>query len=262
VGLAAVVGYIPFLLDRVRAEATGWTLLVIGAGCILVLAADLIPVIRRPKWWLARAAARELDTVFSEPVGWFFLRLHTGNPNVRLLLHRRRGARRLFTENFALVREAVMKCIDRLPPGLPWEMWRVPEVLYHIEKGMTQDHIEGEPSPEVECSIRFLQLLRGRADLKAQASFVDRLALAVGKEEGILWDAFDKGLDRVDLAKLPFVSERQLRDAVRQLSPLEERGLGALDFLRSIADIDLMFLLCSQYLFYTERDLLRGPESS
>jgi hypothetical protein len=50
-----------------------------------------------------------------------------------------------------------------------------------------------------------------------------------------------------------------LREAVEMLSPLSEGGLGTYDFLDSIAQIDQMFLFCSQYLFYTERDVLRGP---
>jgi hypothetical protein len=52
------------------------------------------------------------------------------------------------------------------------------------------------------------------------------------------------------------VGERQQRDAVRALSPLEEYGLGSFDFLDSIATIDEMFLFCSQFLFYSEQKVL------
>jgi hypothetical protein len=111
----------------------------------------------------------------------------------------------------------------------------------------------------VAATLDLLTALSSKDYLPDHPSFAETLAIAVGRQQGDLYQAFDLGLDRANLAKLPFVSERQLREAVRQFSPFEEGGLGTYDFLRSIPQIDQLFLFCSQYLFYTERDVLRGP---
>jgi len=71
--------------------------------------------------------------------------------------------------------------------------------------------------------------------------------------------ALDEGLDRAQLSELQFLSERELRGAIREFTPFEESGLGTFSQLHSIRQVDELFFLCSQMLLYFERDLLREP---
>ena len=59
-----------------------------------------------------------------------------------------------------------------------------------------------------------------------------------------------------ELEKLKSVSKRDLRTAIRRVSPFEPNGLGTYDYLRMISDVDEVFLFCSQLLFYNERGLI------
>jgi hypothetical protein len=56
---------------------------------------------------------------------------------------------------------------------------------------------------------------------------------------------------------MAFVTERSLLEALHELSPFEEGGLGTYDYLNSIKTVDRMFLFVSQLLLYFERDLLQ-----
>jgi len=89
------------------------------------------------------------------------------------------------------------------------------------------------------------------------------LTIRDDQKMGSPWDhlriAVEEGLDRATLSGLQFLSERDLREAIREFTPFEEGGLGTFYQLRSIRQIDELFLLSSQMLLYFERDLLREP---
>jgi hypothetical protein len=71
--------------------------------------------------------------------------------------------------------------------------------------------------------------------------------------------AFDTGVDRSPVGVLSMLTERSLLEALHELSPFEEGGLGTYDYLNSIKTVDRMFLFVSQLLLYFERDLLQYP---
>jgi hypothetical protein len=62
---------------------------------------------------------------------------------------------------------------------------------------------------------------------------------------------------RPTLRQIPFET---LRECARVVSPLEDYGLGSMDELRIIDDIDRAFLGVSQILFLSELGLLVDPE--
>ncbi len=215
--------------------------------------------------WSTLASARDLTSVHASSLARTYGRIHWGNPIVRLAAYL--GQEGLIpSEHLALIRETALRNVDWSTPW-PREIWNIPEILLALEDG-AKVSVEGKPASELQSVVDILRAFRGGE----HRPFVTQLAFEIGARKGPWFDAFNVGLEAFEPGRdasptdtlLPFVSERDLREAVHRLSPLEEGGLGTYDFLKSIATIDEMFLFCSQLLFYTDRDVLRksgGAES-
>ena len=280
--LLAIVAAFTALAPAVLPDP-GWKPIVIAytrfvaAGCAGWLVMDLFSIVMRPRWWQRLGSAAELDLIAAEPLPYIFLRFLwmnplVMNPFVRLQSYPRRDPERVFAEPLALIREAALRSSGDI--RLTRMAWRVAETLLLCEPPARKVTFETPPPLKVLQDIKLISVLAKTSNMnlsrdddagskntssRPQVSFIQQLAGEFAAQEGTWYGAFDEGLDRTDLRKLPFVSERQMREAVQELSPLAEGGLGTYDFLDSVALVDQMFLFCSQYLFYTERDVLRGP---
>ena len=167
----------------------------------------------------------------------------------------------ILAEPVSVLREALCRVVVRHSPAEEVKNWELdrrmlrsnPELLLLLEHPVLAEQAEAGPPEDL---IRALVTGYPRGPER----FSLYLAAEVGRpgSDGFVRQAFDMGLDRVRLGKFR-VSERELREAVREWSPFEEGGLGTHDSLFNIKLVDQVFLFVSQLQLYFERDLLDEP---
>jgi hypothetical protein len=166
----------------------------------------------------------------------------------------------IVAEPVPVLREALCSVVVRQTPVEELKNWKLdgrvlhsnPELMRLLQHPLLAQQAEPVPPEDLICA-----LVTGSA--RGRPRFSLEVAAEVGGSGGwVIRRAFDIGLDRVNLGEFR-VSERELREAVREWSPFEEGGLGTHDSLFNIKLVDQVFLFVSQLQLYFERDLLDEP---
>ena len=88
------------------------------------------------------------------------------------------------------------------------------------------------------------------ADLK----LIDAIKTIEGRSALVV--AYDRGISEDTWREMAFQqSVPQIQSMLRRLSPLEKPGVGTLDYLHSIPEIETLYLFFRQWLYYVELDL-------
>ena len=171
-------------------------------------------------------------------------------------------AKCLSRERSAMVRRRLAQRADR------WENFNlpIPEMPYIIEacasakwNGSTYKMSDSTPR-----RFRLIVLLATRGEAAVPGHDLPlRLGWAMYSNHGFrdraLAEAFERGLSTAFGRDLD-LSEDEVRDAVRALSPLEEGGLGTYDELKDIQRIDKIYVFCRQLLFLSAWNFVSGEE--
>lgn len=232
-----------------------------GAVALLIVAWELMLLFLRADWILKSLSEEELIRLAARNEGlamFTFIR----TPTTRFLANSRLIRRSIPMESIAdmikaeplrTLRVAYCRLIADLPvgPDMTPIYDAAPEAALLVGLGH-------EPPKDAEAPLDLVAALNG-FDVRARPRLAYDLCSASFRDTP-LSEAWKRGLDRVDLGVLSSFTERQIRGAVRELSPTEPNGLGTYDFLPEIEEVDQAFLFCCQLLLYFERDLLDSDQ--
>ncbi len=243
---------------------------IVSGACMLVVASwELVLLFWRPDWIQKSLSAGELVQAAKQNDSLARLTF-VRNPTMRFLFHAKSSYPFMFSQH-----------ATELLTSEPLSTLRLAYAHLLIDRfrGLGREHIV-EAAQEAALLAEDVEVANQLADAQPPLDLLTALYGSVDQNPRLAYelcaaasvdppkryapaaDALARGLDRYNLRSLAFITERQIRSALRELSPFEQNGLGAYDFLSKIGDIDQAFLFCSQLLLYLERDLLGDPASA
>lgn len=209
--------------------------------------------------------------------------LHNSNPHLRFAgalaadpqEHRILLVEALLAERSSIVRRVIARQLANLGEKLEFVFDEVsfettPELAYLVESAAARKSLEPGHLRRMPVLLQTLAVIAARPldygrylveEMPKSRSLAFELAYAELEDFSRdlsgsgLGQAFQTGLSG-DLSYLEKITEPQIQNAMRELSPFEEGGLGTFDSLENISKIDQYYIFFRQLAFYKENGLL------
>lgn len=156
-------------------------------------------------------------------------------------------------ERAAVVRRALATSLGRTlgMESVLEEAIDVPEIVYWIEEAVDMTNHSKSGLPDVSANIGLPKRLTVlRYVIYDSFGSLMRSFFSSANVATNLTKAFETNLDQQNLSFLEDISDVQLREAIKTVSPLEIGGLGCYDQLKVIDRIDDLYILFQQTRFY------------
>lgn len=168
--------------------------------------------------------------------------------------------RAFLREPSAIIRRALARSLGRLPAttllGAESEpLLGVPEYIYAFEAMLLRRDEPLELPDRPPRHLRTLAMLRRGPGFHPESRTQE---LVFGQLPRML----DGGVEGLPPEILQRLTASRIRDALRELSPFDEGGLGTFDHLESLKRIDRLYLFLRELLFLTERGGLPAPPAA